>query len=335
MADSKFMIGMKSSTPMYMDSPMMLDSKLVVASKEDLLAKIPLSKRSERMFFYVVGDGFYAFKGGLTDDKLVKIGGGSGEVEGVFITTSPVNNPIGKFSEGQTVEELDDISINEAINMLLHKDINPEFTFTSTNVITNETGSTLTNIEFKVLFTDVGSGTISRIDIKKDGVVIDSKTYSTGTISYSFVDSDSINLDTEYVAEVVYNFGNGDKILSKNLEFKFVKSGFYGTSNNETFTINSTNVRSLAPSLGIKKGSVLTINIPVGAKNVIFAYPSDLGDVNKVNYVEGMNADVKGIFTKTIAGITDASGTSVIMYNVYTYKPLTAFSQAVTYKVTV
>jgi len=120
MADSKFMAGMKSSTPIYMDTPYLLDSKMVASSKEDIITKIPLSKRSEKMFFYIIGDGFYAFMGGVSDDKLVKI----------------INDP------ALTPEQLEEL--NNALNNKVEKE---EEKGLSSNDFTDEYKEKLDNID--------------------------------------------------------------------------------------------------------------------------------------------------------------------------------------------
>ena len=77
MADKKFKLGTSMSTPMYIDNAYPLDSKTVVNSKNDLLSALPVSKRSERLFFYIVDEkAFFSFQGGTADTDLKKIEGG-------------------------------------------------------------------------------------------------------------------------------------------------------------------------------------------------------------------------------------------------------------------
>lgn len=77
MADKKFKLGTSMSTPMYIDNAYPLDSKTVVNSKNDLLSALPVSKRSERLFFYIINErAFFSFQGGTADTDLKKIEGG-------------------------------------------------------------------------------------------------------------------------------------------------------------------------------------------------------------------------------------------------------------------
>ena len=77
MADNKFMLGSKMSSTIYTDLPYPLDSKTVVKSKSDLLSALPVKRRSERLFFYIIDEkAFFSFQGGIADSNLKKIEGG-------------------------------------------------------------------------------------------------------------------------------------------------------------------------------------------------------------------------------------------------------------------
>ncbi|NPV12866.1 MAG: hypothetical protein HPY57_13930 [Ignavibacteria bacterium] len=111
------------------------------------------------------------------------------------------------------------------------------------------------------------------------------------------------------------------------------RKAFYGNSNSGT---TSTLIRALSGSiLGPVNGSTFTINIPSGAWNVVFAYPSTLQNVTSVKYVEGLNAEIKDIFTQTTVSVQGANGYSAINYKVYIYTPVEPFSTTATYNVTI
>jgi hypothetical protein len=112
---------------------------------------------------------------------------------------------------------------------------------------------------------------------------------------------------------------------------------FYGASTGpNTPPSASGDVRALpAHILGAANGTAFTINIPVGATRVVFAYPSTLRDVSSVRYVEGLNADVKGVFSIETVAVEGANGYTPVAYKVYTYVPAEPFSAAATYNVTI
>ena len=108
---------------------------------------------------------------------------------------------------------------------------------------------------------------------------------------------------------------------------------FYGVSKPSS---TSADVRDLGNStLNPANGTHFTINIPEGATSVVFAYPDTLRDVSNVIYVEGLNAEVKGVFTKSSVSVEGANAYTAIGYKVYRYTPAVPFQAAATYNVTI
>ena len=98
----------------------------------------------------------------------------------------------------------------------------------------------------------------------------------------------------------------------------------------------SSDVRAAAnSSLNPSNGTQFTINIPAGTQQVMFAYRSTLNPVSSVLYVEGFNADVKGVFTETTVSVAGANGYTPINYRVYTFVPVEPFADSATYIVTI
>lgn len=96
------------------------------------------------------------------------------------------------------------------------------------------------------------------------------------------------------------------------------RNTFYG-SVTEKAELTSTIIRGLAKSnKALAKGNSFTVNIPVGAKRVIFAYPATLRDVSSVKDVNGLNAEIKSAFTKTTLTVAGAGADAGIEYKVYT-----------------
>lgn len=126
-------------------------------------------------------------------------------------------------------------------------------------------------------------------------------------------------------------YPSGTEIRTTTINGK--RRAFFGHSNSGT---TSALIRSLSGSLlGPVNGSTFTINIPVGAWNVVFAYPATLRDVTSVKYVEGLNAEIKSVFTQTIVSVEGANGYNPINYKVYIYTPVEPFSNTATYNVTI
>ena len=115
------------------------------------------------------------------------------------------------------------------------------------------------------------------------------------------------------------------------------RNGFYGTTTTQSSgTFESDNIRALtATNKAITAGTVINISIPVGARSVIFAYPSSVRDVNSVQDVNGLNAEVKTAFTKVLVNVAGANGYNPIEYKVYYTNYANANDTQNTYKVTI
>ena len=280
----------------------------------------------------------YRFDRSNTPNELGKwrVVEGSGSSEVYFTTTSPVTNKIGEFDLGEEVTEADRITLNDAINKILHLNVDPEATLEVTKMTAlMEIGQSVQNPQLRLVFTSLGNATVTNIQFLKNDVEINNQTFVAGTTEYKYDDINTVSSNVVYKAVITYNFGKGDKTLIKTFRTDFVRKTFYGTTDQDTFDLTSDNIRSLSGGvLGVTKGDKLNINITQGSTEVILAYPSDLGDITDVIFVEGMNASIKDVFALQVVSVGDYGGT-VSNYNVYTYKPVNAYSKNYTYTVTI
>jgi hypothetical protein len=96
------------------------------------------------------------------------------------------------------------------------------------------------------------------------------------------------------------------------------RNTFYGTVA-EKAEVTSTIIRGLSgkSNAAWSNGKSFTVNIPVGAVRVIFAYPATLQDVSSVKDVNGLNAEIKSAFTKSVVTVAGAGAGAGIEYKVY------------------
>ena len=121
-------------------------------------------------------------------------------------------------------------------------------------------------------------------------------------------------------------------VVSNTVSYSGFRYMFYDVSNDG---LTSADIRSLTHKIATPyNGITFTINIPVGATNVVFAYPATVRDLTSVKYVEGLNAEVKDIFTQTLVDVEGADGYTAISYKVYKYTPAEPFGATATYNVT-
>ena len=260
---------------------------------------------------------------------------GSGSTEVYFTTTSPVTNKIGEFDLAEEITEADKMTLNEAINRILHLNVDPEVTLEVTKMTAlMEIGQSVQNPQLRLVFTSLGNATITNIQFLKNDVEINNQTFVDGTTEYKYDDINTVSSNVVYKAVITYNFGKGDKTLIKTFRTDFVRKTFYGTTDQDTFDLTSDNIRALSGGvLGVTKGDKFNINIPTGSKEVIIAYPSVLGDVTSIKYVEAFNTEVSDVFVKNTVSVQDYNGANPTIYNVYVYKPDLIFTQDVNYSV--
>lgn len=96
------------------------------------------------------------------------------------------------------------------------------------------------------------------------------------------------------------------------------RNTFYGAVT-EKAEVTSTIIRGLSgkSNAAWSNGQSFTVNIPVGAVRVIFAYPATLQDVSSVKDVNALNAEIKSAFTKSAVTVAGAGADAGIEYKVY------------------
>lgn len=114
------------------------------------------------------------------------------------------------------------------------------------------------------------------------------------------------------------------------------RNTFYGTKTTKD-ALDSAAIRSLSnkSNTAWANGKSFTVQIPVGAIRVVFAYPATLRDVNSVKDVNGLNAEIKSAFAKSTIAVEGANGATAIDYKVYVTDFAGPVEKANSYTVTI
>ena len=268
--------------------------------------------------------GFYIYD--LKNDKFVVIGGGDGKTFGA----DPVMADVGGIKVGDSILGK---NAYETLQMILYPETAPLVALSLDKANVFEIGETVGAVTISAQVTKK-SYPIDEIKINVNGADVvdntDTNTIKDGyTATYSHTVADN-HTDVLIKATAIA----GTTTTEKSTNIKFVRASFYGTDSvNSTAYTTSDEVRALTKSLTLKSGSKFNISIPIGAKMVVIALPDTLS-VTSVKYVEGMNAEVKDIFTQTTVAVEGADGYTSATYKLYTYIPVLDFTQNVTYSVT-
>lgn len=111
------------------------------------------------------------------------------------------------------------------------------------------------------------------------------------------------------------------------------RNSFYGTLTDKNAELTSALIRGLAQKSGkaLANGNTVTVNVPVGAMAVVFAYPATLKELSSVKDVNGMNAEILPAFTAYTVSVEGANGYTAIDYRVYVQRFANANDKANTY----
>ncbi len=151
-------------------------------------------------------------------------------------------------------------------------------------------------------------------------------TYSDGEIPFTA-------LDQEYPAGQIKG---GTKSATTGAITGY-RNSFYGTRTQKDTPITSEVIRALTQKSGkaLSNGAKFTVNVPIGAIQVIIAYPATLREVTSIKDVNGLNADITSAFSLQTADVAGENNYTAVSYRVYTLDFAKANDTANTYSVTI
>ena len=294
------------------------------------------AKPATNKIYYLINDytddadvtyesGFWLYSVG--EDKYIELSFAS---DTKFTETEGTMVELGGLKAGTVVTGWTD---HKALQAALFPATSPSITsFTPASTV-NEVG------------TEVGVVTLSATVVKKTNPIT-SVTFYANDVAIETITTDVANggvFSKDYTFEnadtdVVFKVVVSDGILTdatKSVTYSFARNGFYGTNTDATPLSTSDQIRALTAISNIKKGKTFNIQVPIGAKNVIICYPSTLGELASVKFVESMNAEISSVFTKTTIQVEGNNNYSSTEYNCYQYIPSVEFSQVSTFAVTI
>ncbi len=258
----------------------------------------------------------------------------------------------GMYKDGDTITagtNLEDVVKNMLKNVIPPTYVSPTLSIAGSGASSIEAGSNITPT-ITPTWTANDGGVVTNYRLTKNGTAVVNTALPEAFVSEAFQILDET---IAFVATVNYdmgpikkdNAGNdspdgriaaGSK-TSNTVNYVGKRNLFHGSDlATDVVPTISDEIRALTGKvLEPVAGTVFTINIPAGAKKVVFAYPETLRDVSTVKYVEGLNTEVKGIFGKTTIKVQGANGAAGINYKVYTYVPAAPFGANATYNVTI
>lgn len=271
-----------------------------------------------------------------TNNKYVELAGGSTGSSDKMNRTDPTVITVGGIQAGSIVDGKTAIELWEEALFPYQKPIINTFTLTSNitpNASVYEIGTLITSLVLSASITKK-SKPLTFVKFYEGSTILNTQTGTSvangGTFSYTHTLNND-DTDTTYKVEC----SDGDNTVNKTATIKFARNTFYGTDSATTSPYTtSAEVRALTgKKLGAKAGDTFSVSIPVGSKKVVIAIPSTL-NISSIKYVEGLNAEVKSVFSIGTVNVEGNNNYTGIDYKVYEYAPASPFSAVCTYNVT-
>lgn len=164
--------------------------------------------------------------------------------------------------------------------------------------------------------------------------VVDGTNYSvTATAQYQEGAVPVTNLGNPYPAGKI---AAGSKSATKGSITSY-RNTFWGTLTSKDGAIDNALVRGLPSksNSNYANGKTFTIQVPVGALRVVFAYPATLREVTSVKDVNGLNAEIKTAFKLSTVNVAGANNYNPISYKVYVYDMAEPNGKANSFTVTI
>lgn len=254
----------------------------------------------------------------------------------------------GAYNEGMHIPA--GTSFEDIIQQMLTLTVPASYTTPSCNINGSESkiieAGTIISPTITPSFIKNDAGNINKYVLRKNGTIVqESDVLRTYTDTNMLIGDATVSFRATmfHDAGVIKNNNIGTpspeghiqagSVLSNIVSYTGVRNLFFGCSSSNTVDLNNEEIRTLNKKANPVAGTALTLNISAGANKVIIAYPSVIPDISSIKYVEGLNAEVKSIFKKSLLDIAGANNYNPIEYKIFTYIPDVPFSNNATYNI--
>ena len=241
-----------------------------------------------------------------TWEYIGSLDGGSITITEDFIP----NNPIGKIASGVSLQGKDIVKV--VMDMLsVDEPTTISLTGSPSSATLNEKGvANITDVALTATIS-LGTGKIedgANVVFKKDGVAIDTQTYTTGTLTYTYTDTGAnITDNTTYSVEVEYLMNDVPATAKKDITYKFALPMFYGSSSTSTIA----DVTALTKIVSSEKKQTITYTSDNGYLALCIPDTMSITSIKDSNNFENVDSWLYVTQSVTI-------GADAVIYKVYT-----------------
>lgn len=259
---------------------------------------------------------------------------------------------LGGLKDGSVIEA--GTSIDELLELITKKVVLPTYTRPSITFVNNgqkteyEIGETITDT-LQSQFIQNDAGALTAHYIIKNGEQIYASEDASALIGFNYnfpITEETVTFESQAMhkaGEVKNNNFNeaspegaisAGVITSQPIVYSGYRKLFYGTGVGDIFDFTSENIRALSNNiLNPEKEMEFSIDVSAGEQYVVFAYPSSLGEVQNITYVQANDTNMAPNFDVSKVEVEGANGFDAIEYNVYSYKTTIPIAAQITFKV--
>ncbi len=236
----------------------------------------------------------------------------SGGGDATITENITANIEVGGIASGSTITS--GTTLTEFAKKMLVKETAPTISFSASGSGVKEVGTSVTPT-LTVTIDSVGTGTPVSIAFYSGSTLLETKTYVSGTTSYSHTMASAIT-DTTTVKGVL-NYTKSDGTTSGQVEksatYTFVMASYYGA-----VTIAPTDKAGItALTKNVKNSKAQTATFTLSNQRSCYCYPASFGNLSSIK--DANNFEYLSSYTKTNVTVDSVS------YNVYTLTdPVTA-----------
>lgn len=290
----------------------------------------------------LIADDKWQYTSYIFDNNIWKAMNGNYNAENIYfdedlITTTEVGNI--SLTNGQAVIAAAGKNLKQIFETIFVKEKNPKVTQPSVDLIFENAKSYEVGTEVEPKYTATFNN--GQYEFGPDtGVKVSTWTISDNNNNILTTNNGSFNKfvvtdDTNYSITATANYTSGQMPVTnlgnncpeaqifensasatKNGLVGYRKT-FYGTFDNKD-ELTSEKIRSLnSTKNSLINGDSIEVSIPVGACRVIFAYPSDLNELDSITDTNGFGAEILSGFTKINLDVEGNNGFLAKPYNIY------------------
>lgn len=323
MASIKFSTGLKSGIDTGMTSGAITGSNLILTSDTDELVFI--NPQSEKRVLKSKTQKDYTLKGtdlgGLKDGDVISAG----------------------------------TSIDELLEMITKKVVHPSYEMPILSLGMDlleqefEVGSSI-DIQLQSQFIQNDAGAVTSHNIYCNDSVI----YEGPAVNFVSTENNFILPEgrTIFYSQVIYEDGEiknnnfdepdtqgmilADSLISEKLELNGYRKLFCGSGVGEIPELTSEMIRSLSTSiLNPQKDLEFLCEMETGNQYLIIAYPSYLGELKEIKYVQLGDTEMASNFEQFLVNVKGANDYQETEYKVYTFKTASPVASKMTFQVTI